>query len=56
MNDSIDKVAMQCMLFDKIEDVWQLKWPLVSHLVQLTSLACEVSHDNQFLPNVPILT
>ena len=37
--------------FNKTEQVWQLKWLPVTRLAlnrQLTSLACEVSHDVQF--------
>ena len=36
------------MVFDKTEQVWQLKWLPITRLAlnrQLTSLACEVSHD-----------
>ena len=32
-----------CVFFNKVEDVWQLKWPLVTHLAsnwQLTNLGC----------------
>ena len=42
-NDSMDEVAIGatgCMVFDKVENVWQLKWPPVTHPVsnwQLTS-------------------
>ena len=42
--------AMDMHGFDKAEDVWQLKWPLAIHLVsnwKLTSLGCEVSHNNK---------
>ena len=31
-----------CMIFNRVEDVWQLKWPLLTHLAwhwQLASLA-----------------
>ena len=38
-------------LFDKVEDVWLLKWPPASLARlnwQLTSLAWEVSYNNQF--------
>ena len=54
MNDSMDEVAMGATgvhSFNKVEDVWQLKWPPVTHIAsnwQLTSLACEVSHNKQF--------
>ena len=40
-----------CKVFNKAEHVSQLKWPPLIHLVlslQLTSLACEVSCNNQF--------
>ena len=55
-NDYMDKVASlwaqwAYMVFDEVEDVWHLKWPPVTHLAsnwQLTTLACEVSHNNQF--------
>ena len=29
----MDKVAMDTIVFNKIEQVWQLKWPPVTHLV-----------------------
>ena len=38
--------------FQQAEDVWQLKWPPVTHLAsnwQPTNLACEVSHNNPIL-------
>ena len=41
-----------CVIFDKPKDVWQLKWPPLSHPAwnwQPTSLACGVSHNNQIL-------
>ena len=44
-------VQQAYVIFNKVEDVWHLKWPSVIHLVsdwQLTSLACEVSHNNLF--------
>ena len=49
MNNSMDEVAkaqQACIVFDKVEDVCQLKWPPMTHLAsnwQRTSLACEVS-------------
>ena len=55
MNDPIDKVAMGTMgvqgFTTKTEQVWQLKWfPMIGLVLnwQLTSLACEVSHNNSF--------
>ena len=53
-NGCIDGVVMGTMGvhgFNKAEDVRQLKWPAVTHLAsnwQPTSLACGVSHNNQF--------
>ena len=53
MNDSMYKsrwVQQACVVFDKVEDVRQLKWPPVTHFasnLQLTTLACKVSHNNQ---------
>ena len=51
----MDEVAMSTIMgvhgFQQAEDVWQLKWPPVTHLAsnwQPTFLACEVSHNNQF--------
>ena len=56
------------MIFDKAEDIWQLKWPPLTHLAwnwQPTSLTCEVSHDKFDLPdglklsqkpNAPVVT
>ena len=50
----MDEVAMGIVGvhdFNQAEDVWQLKWPPLTHLAwnwQPTSLACEVSHNNQF--------
>ena len=35
----------------EVENVWQLKWPPLTHLAwnwQPTSLVCEVSHINKF--------
>ena len=36
--------------FRQAEDVWQSKWPLVTHTVlnqQLGCLACDTKHNNQ---------
>ena len=44
-------VQWVCMVPNKVEDVWQLKWPAGTHLVlkwQLTSLACKVSQPDSF--------
>ena len=49
MNGSVCKVAMGtwvCMIFNKAEDVWQLKWPPLTHLAwnwQLASLAYRIA-------------
>ena len=42
MSGSMDKEQWACNVFDKTEQVWQLKWPPATCLVlnwQLTSLA-----------------
>ena len=39
------------IVFDKVKDVWQLNRAPVTQLAsnwQLTSLACKLSHNNQF--------
>ena len=58
MNDSMGEVTTGCIVFDKFEDIWQLKWPPVTHLAwswQLVRLACEVSHNNQFLTSFSLV-
>ena len=50
MNGYMENVVMGAMDVQGFQ-VWQLKWSPVTRLAlnwQLTSLACQVSHDTQF--------